>query len=104
MCSVQTNDMQTPPSVLIPLSRNMRNVLKRMKKQFAEFYFLNYRENSSKMTITRKIKNGKICFFFLFSRFWIFHVNLTSFEKKNILMFDFFFVWMQKPLIVTCSD
>ena len=41
----QLTTCRPPPSVLIPLSRNMRNVLKRMKKQFAEFYFLNYREN-----------------------------------------------------------
>ena len=45
----------------------MRNVLKRMKKQLSDFYFLNYRENlskltifSTKMTITRKIKIGKV--------------------------------------------
>jgi len=41
----QLTTCRPPTSVLIPLSRNMRNVLKRMKKQFAEFYFLNYREN-----------------------------------------------------------
>ena len=36
----------------------------------------------TKMTITRKIKIGKIRFFFLFRKFWIFHVNLTTFEIK----------------------
>ena len=44
---VPTNDKQIPlpPSVFIPLSWKMRNVLKRMKKQFSDFcdfYFLRY--------------------------------------------------------------
>ena len=51
--SVPTKDMQIrPPSVLIPLSWKMRNVLNRMKKQlsdFCDFYFSSYRENSSKI-------------------------------------------------------
>ena len=40
-------------------------------------------------TITWKIKIGKIwnmVFFFLFSRFRIFHLNFINFEKKKILM------------------
>ena len=37
--SVPTNDMQTLPSVFIPLSWNMRNVLNRMKNQFSIFIF-----------------------------------------------------------------
>ena len=45
--SVPTNDKQTPsPSVLIPLSWNIRNVLKWMIKQFSDicdFYFPSYR-------------------------------------------------------------
>ena len=32
-----------PPSVLIPFSWKMRNVLKRMKNQFSDFYFSSYR-------------------------------------------------------------
>ena len=36
------------PSVLIPFSWKMRNVLNRMKDQFFDFYFSSYRENSSK--------------------------------------------------------
>ena len=46
----------------------MRNLLKRMKNQISDFYFLSYREkfienycdDVTKMTITRKIKIGKI--------------------------------------------
>ena len=43
-------------------------------------------QNDQKMTITRKIKSKKseILFFFLFSRFRIFHVNLTI-KKKTFL-------------------
>ena len=47
-------DMQTPPSipsVLIRFLWMMRNVLKRMNKQFSDFYFSIYRENSSKIEV-----------------------------------------------------
>ena len=57
-----TKDMQIPPpppSVLIRFLWMMRNVLKRMKNQFFDFYFSNHRENfienwGTKMTITQK--------------------------------------------------
>ena len=60
-------------------------------KKFSDFYSSRYREKmnrkltffKTKMTIPRKIKIGKIRFFFLFRKFWIFHVNLTTFWKKN---------------------
>ena len=38
--------------------------------------------NDQKVTIIQKIKIRKILFFFLFSRFQIYHVNLETFEKK----------------------
>ena len=43
---------------------------------------------STKMTITRKIKSEKfeIWYFFGFSTFCIFHVNLATFEKKMLSM------------------
>ena len=64
--SVPGKDMQTPPSEVARFLWKMRNVLKRMKNQFSDFYFLSYGENlstienilSTKMTITRKIKIG----------------------------------------------
>ena len=66
------------------------------KKTIFQFYFSNYHENSlkifrTKIIITRKIKSVKseIGFFFWFSWFRIFHVNLTTFEKKTYNFLDF---------------
>ena len=46
--------------------------------------------------ITQKIKSKKseIWFFFLFSRFRIFHINLNTFEEKN---------WEKKKFVQKCS-
>ena len=105
---VPRNDKQIPsPSVLIPLSWKMRNWLNRIRKILRKilrflFFELSWKihhklgwwryKNDQKMTITRKMKIGKIwymVFFFLFSRFRIFHVNFINFEKKN----DFDVTW-----------
>ena len=42
---------------------------------------------TSLATITQKLKieKSEILFFFRFSRFQIFHVNLNTFEKKNLI-------------------
>ena len=58
----------SPHSVLIWKRWKMRNVLKRIKKQFSDFYFSSYRkrftenwdDDASKINITRKIKIWKI--------------------------------------------
>ena len=68
---VPRKDMATPPpSVLLPFSWKIRNVLNWMKNQcfdFSNFYFSSYRENWTflvqkwpKLSITRKVKIGKI--------------------------------------------
>ena len=62
----QTKDMQTR-SVLIRFSWMMRNVLKRMKNKFSDFYFSSYHETLIEnwaddaiiMTIIRKKKSEK---------------------------------------------
>ena len=41
-CAVQIKYMQTPPSEVTIFTSNMRNVLKQMKNQFSNFYFLSY--------------------------------------------------------------
>ena len=76
---VSTNDKQTPSSILIPLSWKMRNVLKRMKKLFSDFYFSSYHGNS-------KNKIGKNLIFLSiqpipdlsckFDHFWIFYFDV----------------------------
>ena len=38
-----------PPLIFTPILWKMHNLLNRMKNQFSDFYFLNYRENSSKI-------------------------------------------------------
>ena len=45
------------PSVFIRFLWMMRNVLKRMKNQFSNFYFSSYRENSSKIGVMGSQKN-----------------------------------------------
>ena len=79
----------------------MRNVLYRMKNQFSDFYFSSYREklienwgdfefkndHNSKI---KKWEKSDILFFFRFSTFRIFHVNLNTFEKKKSDFYDFF--------------
>ena len=66
----------------------MRNVLNRMKKQFSDFYLSPYYDKfiencGTKMNITCKIKIWN-WIFFLFSTLRIFHVNVNTFEKKNL--------------------
>ena len=54
-----TKDMQTG-SVLIQFSWIMRNVLKRMKNQFSDFYFSSYREKYIEIwgdDVTKMTKN-----------------------------------------------
>ena len=93
--SVPTKDMQTrTPSVLIPFSWKMYNLMKQMKTKISDFFNFLFFEISwkfienlqflkqkwRKITTTRKIKIWKYLFFSLFRRFRIFHVNLTTFE------------------------
>ena len=66
------------------------------------------------MTIARKIKIGNLIFF-LFSWFRIFHINLTTFEKKkcHFLLWCcsqhwrsgvYIYIFSSMPSIPTCSD
>ena len=92
---VPIKDMQTPPpSLLISLLWMMWSMLYSMVKIIKKilrflFFEISWKINrkftffKTKLTITWKIKIGKIWFlFFLFRRFCIFHLNLTTFEIK----------------------
>ena len=101
--------MQTPPSEMIRFSRKIGNVLKRMKNQFSDFYFLiivnihrklewfEYK-TFQKITIIRKIKIRKIWnLIFLsiqpipdlsckFDHFWR-NIYFFLFKKKSCMIF-----------------
>ena len=63
-----------PPSVLIRFLRMMRNVLKRMKNQFSDFYFLSYDQ----------------FWIFLYNNFrWIFHDNSKNKKSENCFFIRF---------------
>ena len=92
--------MQTLPSVLIRFLWMMRNVLKRMKNEFSNFYFyelasmkihqklggFEYKNDHKSKTKIAKIWNSIISF----SWFCNFHVNLNTFEKKIGKKIEFF--------------
>ena len=100
--------MQTlPPQFWSGFLWMMSNVLKRMNNQFSDYYFSGFREFienwcdfSTKITITRKIKIGKIWNFIfhsiqpsphlslIFEHFWVKKFNVWNiFEEKNSIFF-----------------
>ena len=76
-----------PPSEVMQISWKMPTLLNQMKNHNSDFYFSSYVENSTKSANSEynnhSISKTKNLYFIHFSPFRIFHVNLTTFEKKN---------------------